>query len=98
MLNYVTKDSLPQQLCTAPVSPSFWRAAASGSRCRRTRVRWRRFCRQGVCGTCAVKVLPRGVEHRDTLLTAPERDGGAMLSCVSRCTDRSGGGELVLDL
>ncbi|MGH3954400.1 hypothetical protein [Mycobacteroides salmoniphilum] len=38
------------------------------------------------------------MEHCDTLLTAPERDGGAMLSCVSRCTDRSGGGELVLDL
>lgn len=41
-------------------------------------------CRQGFCGTCRTKVLSGAVDHRDTLLTAPERADGIMLTCVSR--------------
>jgi ferredoxin-NADP reductase len=49
-------------------------------------------CQQGFCGTCRTRVLSGAVEHRDTLLTDPERAAGLMLTCVSRGTD------LVLDL
>ena len=35
------------------------------------------------------------VDHRDTLLTIPERDGGMMLVCVSRAAP---GARLTLDL
>jgi hypothetical protein len=35
------------------------------------------------------------VDHRDTLLTEPERDAGMMLICVSRAADDAG---LILDL
>ena len=52
-------------------------------------------CQQGFCGTCRVRVLGGDVEHRDTLLTDPEREGGMMLICVSRA---AGGAELILDL
>ncbi|MBA0044714.1 oxidoreductase [Mycobacteroides sp. LB1] len=55
-------------------------------------------CKQGFCGTCEVKVVSGAVDHRDTLLTASERGVGAMLTCVSRCADRSGNGELTIDL
>lgn len=55
-------------------------------------------CKQGFCGTCEVRVLGGAVEHRDTLLTGAERDAGRMLPCVSRCMDRSGSAELVIDL
>ncbi|MCP2625287.1 PDR/VanB family oxidoreductase [Mycolicibacterium smegmatis] len=45
-------------------------------------------CQQGFCGTCRVRVLPRdgdgAVQHRDTLLTEPERAAGYLLTCVSR--------------
>lgn len=45
-------------------------------------------CRQGFCGTCRVRVLRRDgdgeVQHRDTLLTDPEREAGYLLTCVSR--------------
>lgn len=41
-------------------------------------------CQQGFCGTCRTRVLAGVVEHRDTLLTGPERDAGMMLPCVSR--------------
>ncbi len=50
-------------------------------------------CRQGFCGTCRVAVLDGRVEHRDTTLTAAERDR-AMLPCVSRAA----GPTLSLDL
>ncbi|MGW1887564.1 PDR/VanB family oxidoreductase [Streptomyces sp. NPDC001970] len=50
-------------------------------------------CEQGFCGTCQQRVLEGGIDHRDHLLTDPERDG-SMLICVSRCTS----GRLVLDL
>ena len=52
-------------------------------------------CQQGFCGTCRTRVLQGAVQHRDTLLTQPERDGGLMLTCVSRAP---GGENLRLDL
>jgi ferredoxin-NADP reductase len=52
-------------------------------------------CQQGFCGTCRTRVLGGTVDHRDTLLTEPERDAGMMLICVSR---GSGDGTLQLDL
>ena len=41
-------------------------------------------CQQGFCGTCRTRVLSGGVDHRDTLLTDPERAAGMMLVCISR--------------
>lgn len=52
-------------------------------------------CQQGFCGTCRTSVLNGVVQHRDTLLTTPERDSGMMLTCVSRAPS---GGQLTLDL
>jgi ferredoxin-NADP reductase len=52
-------------------------------------------CQQGFCGTCRARVHSGAVDHRDTLLTDPERDGGMMLICVSRA---AADGPLVLDL
>ena len=52
-------------------------------------------CQQGFCGTCRIKVLNGVVQHRDTLLTEPERDAGMMLSCVSRSP---AGGHLALEI
>jgi ferredoxin len=52
-------------------------------------------CQQGFCGTCRIKVLNGVVQHRDTLLTEPERDAGMMLSCVSRAR---AGGHLTLEI
>jgi ferredoxin-NADP reductase len=52
-------------------------------------------CQQGFCGTCRAKVLDGTVDHRDTLLTDPERDSGMMLVCISRAAD---GSHLTLDL
>jgi hypothetical protein len=40
-------------------------------------------------------VLAGAVDHRDTLLTEPERDSGMMLICISRAAD---GQDLALDL
>lgn len=51
-------------------------------------------CQQGFCGTCKVRVLEGTVEHRDNILTEPERDAGVMLTCVSRAE----GDHLRLDL
>ncbi|MCK0520312.1 PDR/VanB family oxidoreductase [Williamsia sp. DF01-3] len=51
-------------------------------------------CQQGFCGTCKVRVLEGKVEHRDNILTEPERDAGVMLTCVSRAE----GDHLRLDL
>lgn len=50
-------------------------------------------CQQGFCGTCRTRVLAGAVDHRDTLLTDPER-AETMLVCVSRA-DEDG---LILDL
>jgi ferredoxin-NADP reductase len=52
-------------------------------------------CQQGFCGTCRIKVLNGVVQHRDTLLTEPERDAGMMLSCVSRA---AAGDHLTLEI
>jgi ferredoxin len=43
----------------------------------------------GICGTCETEVLEGDVDHRDSVLTAEERESGeVMMICVSRC--RSG--------
>ena len=52
-------------------------------------------CRQGFCGTCRTRVLDGRVDHRDTLLTEPERADGMMLVCVSRAAK---GQRLTIDL
>jgi ferredoxin-NADP reductase len=52
-------------------------------------------CQQGFCGTCRTRVLEGEVDHRDTLLTAPERDSRMMLVCISRAAP---GTRLTLDL
>jgi ferredoxin-NADP reductase len=52
-------------------------------------------CKQGLCGTCVTRVLEGIPDHRDSILTAADRENGdRMYLCVSRsCSDR-----LVLDL
>ena len=52
-------------------------------------------CQQGFCGTCRTRVVAGGVDHRDSLLTEPERAGGMMLVCISRAAN---GERLILDL
>jgi ferredoxin-NADP reductase len=52
-------------------------------------------CQQGFCGTCRTRVLGGTVDHRDTLLTEPERRDGMMLICISRAP---AGERLTLDL
>ena len=55
-------------------------------------------CQQGFCGTCRTRVLGvagGAVDHRDTLLTAPEHESQLMLICVSRAAE---GSRLTLDL
>jgi ferredoxin-NADP reductase len=52
-------------------------------------------CQQGFCGTCRTRVVAGSVDHRDTLLTEPERADGMMLVCISRAADRE---HLILDL
>ena len=52
-------------------------------------------CQQGFCGTCRTRVIDGAVQHRDTLLTTPERESGMMLTCVSRAP---AGERLTLDL
>lgn len=51
-------------------------------------------CQQGFCGTCKVRTLSGDIDHRDNILTEPEREAGTILTCVSR----SAGGNLTLDL
>ncbi|MFI7292896.1 PDR/VanB family oxidoreductase [Streptomyces sp. NPDC050121] len=52
-------------------------------------------CTEGTCGTCETEVLEGTPEHRDSVLTAEEREAGeTMMICVSRCL----GKKLVLDL
>ncbi|MEW2359885.1 PDR/VanB family oxidoreductase [Spirillospora sp. NPDC029432] len=52
-------------------------------------------CREGICGSCEVKILDGTAEHRDSLLSKAEQEAGqTLMVCVSRSrTDR-----LVLDL
>ncbi|MER5433629.1 PDR/VanB family oxidoreductase [Streptomyces sp. NPDC002588] len=52
-------------------------------------------CAEGTCGTCETDVLEGTPDHRDSVLTAEEREAGeTMMICVSRCR----GPKLVLDL
>jgi ferredoxin-NADP reductase len=52
-------------------------------------------CRDGICGTCEVRVLSGTPDHRDYVLSTEESaKGDRMFACVSRCRDE----ELVLDL
>ncbi|MGW4487634.1 PDR/VanB family oxidoreductase [Amycolatopsis sp. NPDC004368] len=52
-------------------------------------------CQEGTCGTCETGVLEGTPDHRDSVLTAAEREAGdVMMICVSRCA----GSRLVLDL
>ncbi|MCW2756906.1 MAG: putative vanillate demethylase reductase subunit [Nocardioidaceae bacterium] len=52
-------------------------------------------CREGICGTCEVGVLSGAVDHRDSVLSARERDAGdVMMACVSRAREA----RIVLDL
>ena len=49
-------------------------------------------CQQGFCGTCRTRVLSvddGAVDHRDTLLTDPERENQMMLICISRAAEDS---------
>ena len=51
-------------------------------------------CQQGFCGTCKLRTLEGAIDHRDNILTEPERESGQILTCVSRAE----GEHLVLDL
>ena len=52
-------------------------------------------CREGVCGTCQVRVLDGTPDHRDDILSEAEQArGDRMFVCVSRCA----GARLVLDV
>lgn len=52
-------------------------------------------CAEGICGTCETEVLEGEPDHRDSVLTAEERESGeTMLICVSRAR----GERLVLEL
>ena len=50
-------------------------------------------CREGICGTCEVKVIEGEVDHRDHVLSAPERRAN---SCMMVCVSRACGTRLVL--
>ena len=58
-------------------------------------VRVKALCREGVCGTCRIRVVSGAVEHRDDCLDDEDRDE-AMQVCVSRAAP--GVDVLVLDL
>ncbi|MEV6419714.1 PDR/VanB family oxidoreductase [Streptomyces sp. NPDC051662] len=52
-------------------------------------------CAEGICGTCETEVLDGEPDHRDSVLSAEEREAGeTMMICVSRAC----GPRLVLDL
>lgn len=54
-----------------------------------------RSCEQGVCGTCECRVLEGEIDHRDSILSAGEREANdVMMTCVSRAKGR----RLVLDI
>jgi ferredoxin-NADP reductase len=52
-------------------------------------------CREGICGTCEVKVVEGEVDHRDYVLSEPER---AANNCMMVCVSRGCGDRLVLGL
>jgi ferredoxin len=41
-------------------------------------------CREGICGTCLVRVLEGEVDHRDAVMTEAERNSGLIAICCSR--------------
>ena len=52
-------------------------------------------CREGICGSCELRVLEGDVDHRDSVLSPAERAAGTtMMPCVSRAA----GARVVLDL
>jgi ferredoxin-NADP reductase len=52
-------------------------------------------CREGLCGSCEVRVLSGAVDHRDVVLTRSEREANnKMMACCSRAA----GGKIVLEL
>ncbi|HEX7863411.1 MAG TPA: cytochrome P450/oxidoreductase [Variovorax sp.] len=52
-------------------------------------------CEEGLCGSCEVRVLSGKVDHRDVVLTRPEREANTkMMACCSRACE----GRLVLEL
>jgi ferredoxin-NADP reductase len=58
-------------------------------------IRLANACRDGVCGSCQVAVLGGAIEHRDSVLSARERQqNDRMMACVSRAA----GEHITLDL
>ena len=52
-------------------------------------------CREGTCASCETTVVEGAVDHRDSVLTAQEKDAGkTMMICVSRARS----GRLILDI
>ena len=47
-------------------------------------------CQDGICGSCETKVVEGEVDHRDYVLSEPEREANScMMVCVSRaCSKR----------
>jgi ferredoxin len=52
-------------------------------------------CREGICGSCEVKVVEGEVDHRDFVLSDPER---AANNCMMACVSRACGKRLVLGI
>ena len=52
-------------------------------------------CQDGICGTCEVKVIEGEVDHRDYVLSEPEK---AANTCMMVCVSRACGKRLVLGL
>ena len=52
-------------------------------------------CREGICGSCEVKVIEGEVDHRDFVLSEPEK---AANNCMMVCVSRACGSSLVLGL
>jgi ferredoxin-NADP reductase len=50
-------------------------------------------CQEGICGSCEVKVIEGEVDHRDHVLSEPER---AANNCMMVCVSRACGKRLVL--
>jgi ferredoxin len=52
-------------------------------------------CREGLCGTCEVRVLDGQPDHKDNVLSEQERTAGQrFIPCISRCN----GPQLVIEL
>lgn len=52
-------------------------------------------CREGICGTCEVRVLEGTPDHRDLVLSDDERKAG---NCMMICVSRAKCARLVIDL